>query len=458
MSDRARARRVRTIVGATAAAVLVLGACGGDDDEGGSTEPAAASTAVAAATTAVAASTSGVASSTAPATGSQSSNATADKSPVVIGALVDLSGPSTGDRKLLAKALPAWATYINAKGGLNGHPVKFEIRDTASDAATAQSDLNELVALKPIAIYHDSSATESATAQALSQTGIPILGSGYSPALWGAELTSLGLKCDPTGKPIPCAQPNAFTVTTTFGAVLDQAIVEAKAAGAKKIVNVVCAEIDSCSSAHPEFEATGKALGYDGVGLVKVSSSAADYTSECVQFIQDGVDFVNMSVQSPVIVQMWKDCADQGWQGHFGVLTGSYGGKTLEVPGISIVGGVQSFPWFVDDPLVREFRDAMAAGGLPEGELTSTATAMWSVLQLFAKAQANLSDNPTGQETLANMYTIKDETLDGLIPPITFTQGQPAAPRNCFWPVNFEDGKLEAPLGGIKYECYPAQS
>jgi len=108
--------------------------------------------------------------------------------------------------------------------------------------------------------------------------------------------------------------------------------------------------------------------------------------------------------------------------------------------------------------LVKEFRATMAAGGLQESDLTATASAMWSVLQLFAKAQATLSDQATGAEALENMYTISNETLGGLIPPITFTKGQPAQPRDCFYSVNFVDGKLTAPLGGLKFDCYPSKN
>jgi hypothetical protein len=56
------------------------------------------------------------------------------------------------------------------------------------------------------------------------------------------------------------------------------------------------------------------------------------------------------------------------------------------------------------------------------------------------------------------MYTLNNETLGGLIPPITFTKGQPAGPRNCFWPYIFQNGTITNPLGGLKYECYPTQS
>ena len=68
--------------------------------------------------------------------------ATADKSPVLIAALVDLTGPSTGPANM-PDVIKAWGDYINAKGGINGHPVTFDIQDTKGDAATAQSQLED---------------------------------------------------------------------------------------------------------------------------------------------------------------------------------------------------------------------------------------------------------------------------------------------------------------------------
>jgi branched-chain amino acid transport system substrate-binding protein len=85
-------------------------------------------------------------------------------------------------------------------------------------------------------------------------------------------------------------------------------------------------------------------------------------------------------------------------------------------------------------------------------------TGIWSALQLFAKANAAIGDSPTAADTLAAMYQVKDETLDGLIPPVTYTQGQPAPSRDCFFPYILKDGTFTAPLGGLKYQCDPPQS
>jgi branched-chain amino acid transport system substrate-binding protein len=379
---------------------------------------------------------------------------------VVIGALVDISGSSAGARRFLAKVLPAWQDYVNGKGGLDGHPVKVDIRDVQSNPATAQSEEQALLAEHPIAWFIDASSTEGAQASFLGQTGIPIIGAGYAPQLWGAELASLGLNCSSAANsPLPCALPNAFTVTTTFGAVLDQAAVVAKSSGATKIVDVVCAEIAACSSADPELKATAKKIGIDDVGLVKVSSTASSYTSQCVQFIQEKVDWIELSVQDAAAAQIISDCQNQGYTGTFGVLTGSVCCKLLQTPNLKLGGGIEAFPWWVGDPSVQVYRTAMKAANVPaEDWQTSQSTGAWTALQMFAAAQANLSASPTAAEALANMYTLKNQTLDGLIPPITFTKGQPASPRNCFWPYTYQHGTITNPLGGLKYECYPAQT
>jgi hypothetical protein len=107
---------------------------------------------------------------------------------------------------------------------------------------------------------------------------------------------------------------------------------------------------------------------------------------------------------------------------------------------------------------VTEYKDAMVAGGVSEEGINSpTSTGLWSVLQLFAKANAEVIDEPTSADVLANLYTIENETLGGLIAPTTFFEGQPGPSknRNCFWPYILKDGEMTNPLGGLTMQCYP---
>ncbi|MCU1366185.1 MAG: branched-chain amino acid transporter periplasmic protein [Ilumatobacteraceae bacterium] len=482
-------RRRHALLAVGAAFGLVLGACSSDSKTGATTTPVttATTTAATAGTTAATtassesettagstastdtatsdtASTDTATSETATAssevTASSAAGSAADKSPVLIAGIIDATGPSAGDQGNAEPIAKAWADYVNSKGGLDGHPVTFEFADNGGDAAKAQSQIAELEAKNPVAFLLLSTGVESSLGEALTASGIPVIGVGYSPAIWGGSIEAFKLACSTdAGAPVACAIPNAFPVTTTFGAVVDEQVIGAKAAGATKLATAACAEVDSCSQAEPVFAADATALGLTDTGVVKVSSTASDYTAECIKFVQDGVDFIQISAAGSVGATMWGNCQDQGYTGIFGASAGSVAGDLIKIPGITLAGGINAFPWWVDDAPVKEYRDVLTAAGITEDQYSSpTMTGVWGDLQLFAKANAKLSDNPTKDETLANMYTISNETLDGLIAPVTFTKGQLGANRPCFWPYILKDGTFTNPLGGLKYECYPPES
>ena len=357
----------------------------------------------------------------------------------------------------MGDAVKAWGTYINAKGGINGHPVTFDIQDSKGDAAASQSILDAQVAKNPVAMVLETTSTEATIAASLGALKMPVIGFGYTPAVWGGYIEGFKLKCSTDPKaPVACALPNAFTITTTFGAVVDEQVLGAQAAGAKKLATAACAEVAACSQAGPVFSATAKTLGLEDTGTIKVDSNKGDYSAECIQWVQQKVDFIQISGSGTMGANIFKSCAEQGYKGIYGASAGSVAGDLIKVKGITLAGGLNAFPWWVDDPAVAEYRDAMKAGGLTEDDIASSAlTGMWSSLQLFAKANAKLGDTPTATETLKNMFTVKDETLGGLIAPVTFTEGQLAKSRDCFWPYILKDGKFTNPLGGLKFQCYP---
>jgi branched-chain amino acid transport system substrate-binding protein len=460
------ATRRRFVVAVAVSASLVIASCGGDDDDAADTTAAAAEETTAAPTPTEPAATTAPPATEAPETTAppETEPAAPAGSPLVVAALADATGPSAGSQASTEAQLNAWADFVNGNGGLNGHPVEIEVRDTKGDAATTQAAVDELVALDPVVIFLASASTETAVAESLTASGVPVVGVGYSPSVWGGNIESFKLACstDP-GAPVPCALPNAFTVTTTFGAVVDEQVLGAQAAGATKLAVAACAEVDSCSAAEPVFAATAAALGLEYSGLVKISSTAPDYTAECIQFVQDGVDFIQISASGEAGAKLYSDCSDQGYDGLFGASAGTVSGALIKTEGISLAGGLNAFPWWVDDPAVVEFRDAMEAAGIsPDDYGNPNATGLWSVMQLFAKALSNTDitadDEVTKDDALAAMYTLKDETLDGLISPITFTEGQLASHRPCFWPFVLKDGEFTNPLGGLAYQCYPAES
>jgi branched-chain amino acid transport system substrate-binding protein len=445
MSNPTLARRTKLVrsFAALVALTLVAAACGDDDDDStATTEAAPATTEAAPATTEAAPET----------TAAGGGEATGD--PVTIAVLTDETGPSPVQ---LVDVTQAAVDAINANGGLNGHPIEIQTWDVKLDPAAAQAAVAEIPA-DAIAVLL-SSGTEASIADSLSALGIPILGAGYNPSVWGGNITAFQLSC--ASNPDFCANPNFLTTTTTMDAVIGEQLVAAKAAGATKVSSIACAEVDSCSAAAPIFEAIAKDLGLEVSPTVKVSSTATDYSAECIGFIQDGVDFIQISASAATAVNFTASCNDQGYEGTYGASAASVNAQTLGIEG-TLAGGLNGFPWFVDDPKVAEYRDIMDGAGVSEDLWGGAhATAFYADLLLLQKALADYGDPAApldGAAALAAMYQVTDEDLDGLLAsPVTFTEDNLDRTRPCFWQfIKAADGSIDNPLGGLTSTCYPA--
>src|SRR5439155_20425602 len=65
--------------------------------------------------------------------------------PIVIGTVGDYSGPSGAAWVAGLRALQAWVSTVNAKGGINGRKVQLLVYDDGSNGAKARSQVQELV-------------------------------------------------------------------------------------------------------------------------------------------------------------------------------------------------------------------------------------------------------------------------------------------------------------------------
>jgi branched-chain amino acid transport system substrate-binding protein len=399
-----------------AALALLATACGDDDDDDGAAQ--APDTTVAADSGTTAAPTTTIAAPTG--------------TPLKVALVVDQSSPSATGQQDSADVIEAWAEYTNSQGGLAGHPVEVEVIDTKGDAPTGLSTAERLVGDESvIAVVSVDATGEASYLKTYSDGGLPVIGGmGYNPLVWGNL-------------------PNLFAITTTFPNVVNMQVISAKAQGATTAGVAACAENPSCSSAAPFFEAATGKLGLEYAGLVKIAADAPNFTAECLQFIDKGTDFIQLSAAGTTVLRLASDCRAQGYDGFFGASAGTvvpdlYDGDDE----IKLAGALNSFPWFVDAEPVQTYRDVMEAQGVDEKTYSSPpATATWATMELFRKAieanESTLSESPTRAEVIAAYGTIADETLDGLLPnPITFQANQPAKPVSCFWVYTFENGEF----------------
>lgn len=401
---------------AAAIAALVLGAaaCGSDDDDA---DTGAADTAE---TTAGDGSTDTTAAADAP-----------EGSLLRIGLLVDQSGPSAPGQREAADVAAAWAEDVNGTGGIAGHPVEIVVEDTRGDAPTGSAAAQEFVDdPSMIATLVVDAGGEAAWAPSLSEGGLPVIGGmGYYPTVWGAL-------------------PNVFGITTSFPDVVNEQVIAAEAAGATTTAVAACAEVAACSAAAPIFEAASETLGLEFSGTVSIAADAPDYVAECLQFIDDGVDYVQLSATGATVQRLAADCQTQGYTGVFGASAGTVNPGLYDGFTGTLTGGLNGFPWFVDAEPVQRFRDVMEAGGVEEESYSNpVATATYASLELFRTVvEANaetLGENPDRAGLVAAYGTVAGETLGGLLPePVTFTADQPGPPISCFWLYTFENGEF----------------
>jgi branched-chain amino acid transport system substrate-binding protein len=357
---------------------------------------------------------------------------------------IGVAGAQTGDLASLAApgvgATRAWAAYVNDHGGVAGHPVTLYVSDTRSNPTAGLAAAQSLVQTDGVAaMVVDDPAAEAAIAPYLQQRKIPLLGVGYSVSVYGA------------GKGIPglsnVYSPAASIIAQNLGTVF-----AAKALNQSSLGLALCTSSPACSEATGLFSKAAPGFGIKFTGAVDVATSAASYVGQCVHFLTTKTNFIALISDSATAQLVANACIQQGFKGVFGAESSTVVLSDLaKAPGATYAGDLQGFPWWVNDPAVAQFRDAMKQYEPSVESRSALATATWSTLQLMAKAVANAAQGPKAQvtsQTLAQDYTtIKGETLGGLLPaPITYTAGKAAEQPSCFWMYKYKAGDANPTL------------
>jgi branched-chain amino acid transport system substrate-binding protein len=365
------------------------------------------------------------------------------KSPIIIGVPVSLTGAAAGSARYAGDVALAWQQWVNAeKGGINGHPVKVVIKDTKTDPVVAAAVIKDLVETEKI-IVSVGGADESAVVvwtKALSDAGIPNIPSACFNAVCSGPTGMVGLFQVTTGLPsISLAQP-----------------VAARAVGASKAGRLAISSVGAAVAADASFKAGADAVGLTYVGTVAVDAAAPNFTAECLSLKSQGVDFLQASVSSAMAERIVEDCARQDYTPIFGASGTSFDGETIatgKAKSATFGGLINSFPWWLDTPEVKQYRDVMAKYAPGKPWRSPNATGAWAAFEMFRKATTTLSDNPSAAEIMGLMTKVSGEKLGGLAPvPLTFTAGKPSPAVNCFWIYRYSNGVT---TGSTAPSCYP---
>ena len=373
-------------------------------------------------------------SSSSGATTSGTSAAAAPKGALIkIGVIGSLTGPQASSSDQGATVAPAWADWINANGGIDGHPVQVIVMDDKGDPATAQAAGQQFIADGVSAIIVSSDNLVSAFDSAAIAKGIPLIGGPSDENDW---YTKPGMFVTMTG------------IVPGLGA---QVAVAVQDGHAKKFANLYCAEVAACAQANPILQGAAKAAGI-GYTQLAVSSTAPSYTAQCLQLKQEGVDYAQLNFATAAAVRFVQNCQAQGYNPTWGSSEQSIGAAYASLPNFTAYGPAYAFPSVASGAPVEQFTSVMQKYATSSNWREGTASFTWQGLQAFAQAVKNAgvaaSTAVTSADVMTGLYDFKGENLGGLLANnVTYTKGKAFGftANACYFVVGMKGGQTTAP-------------
>jgi branched-chain amino acid transport system substrate-binding protein len=363
-------------------------------------------------------------------TGSGATAAAPTGQPYKIGIPARLSGTGVAAYLGVPNAVSSWEKWVNANGGINGHPVQVELMDSAGDAAKGLAAVKQMVETDKVLMLHlEDPVLDPGLVTYTQQQGVPVVSPFASYPLWNAT-------------------PNWFALGIQGSDDAYRAGVQiVKDASKTSVGAVVCAEVASCAAADSGLSKSAPPAGIRYDGTFKVSASAPNYTAECLALKAKGTQALYIAISIDVTKKVVADCATQGYQPFFifpfHVLNPAVSG----IPGVSALSMFPTVPWYDQGPATKDFRAALTKyGDITKADEPSMY--IWTSLEFFRDAvtKAKLGDNPTRDEVITAMAADKTN-LNGLIANVSFTKGQPSPRLQCYFEAGFSGGKFVLPKG-----------
>ncbi|HSF79775.1 MAG TPA: ABC transporter substrate-binding protein [Anaerolineales bacterium] len=233
---------------------------------------------------------------------------TAEKEPIKVGAIFDLTGATADVGTPYSEGLKAYVEWRNANGGIEGHTIDLVSADYAYDVAIAEQLYTQYVQEGVVAFMGWGTGDTEAMRSKIATDKIPFMSASYSANLLDMQ-----------------EAPYNFLIGTSYS---DQAIIAVRwaiddwqAMGNSGTPKVAFVHHDSPfgQSPIPDAQAFADANGVEFTSL-PMPRGATDYVAELAQIQQFGANYVIVhTVSSPAAVLV-KDVASQGMKDDFKVI------------------------------------------------------------------------------------------------------------------------------------------
>lgn len=370
------------------------------------------------------------------ATGTTAAGAAGGGAPLTIGYICSCTGPLASSLVAGKPAFQAWVASVNAAGGINGHKLNVIYKDDDTSATTSLTDVQQLISDHVLAIVNlsnDDSAWASDTASA----NIPVIEADSSDTVGPTEA-------------------NFFPASQTIDSLPISVALAAKKTGAKSFALVYCAESPACQElVAPEKQAAQKA----GVPLVyttSISASAPNFTAQCLAAKQSGATSLFIADAVSVALSVAASCETQGYTPNLiaddGAVATSF--ETAKGWSNNMIAMQPDIPFFVKDtPATKAMYAAFKKyepGLTSSPDFNELAVEGWAAGELLGAAlqggHVGSSGTPSTAQVFDGLYSLHDDTLGGIAPPLSFTKGKPTLIDCWFW-MRTKDSKFTTPYG-----------
>ncbi|HWW54977.1 MAG TPA: ABC transporter substrate-binding protein [Acidimicrobiales bacterium] len=359
--------------------------------------------------------------------------------PIVIGSVGTQSGIVGASIADGVKALQAWVSATNARGGLEGHPVKLIVADDGGDPARHQALVQQLVESDHVIafVYNDAPLTGQASVQYLTQKRVPVIGS---------ELAGQWFYQSPMF--FPQADSGLVLTDVSLRGVAQVTVPQGKT----KVALMTCLEAQYCTDAAKIWPGLASQVGMKVVANSSVSLATPDFTSQCLNAQGGGAQVFVMAMDSNSVDRVAASCASLGYHPIFSWASSVTVDRHRTDPNLSgAVLPIPESPWFLPgNPAIQQFQSTVAryAPGLTAGGSSENG---WVAAKLFEAAATHLSATPTSADILAGLAAIHTNTLGGLTEPLTFTSGRDAPPTECWFSARIGNGNWTTPDNGTMH-------
>lgn len=378
-----------------------------------------------------------------PAGSNAPASCTGTLSTINIGSVGEFSGLAGAALLNGITSVQAWVQSVNAKGGIQCHPLKLITVDDGGDPAKNQSATRQLVERdKVIAMVHQSAPLAgSPSQQYLTQKQIPTIGgSGTEPGFYNTPMNF------PQASEPDAAWIAAYSALGNY----------AKALGTTDVGLVYCVETPICAAVGQLAKTEAPKAGVKMTYVNQATVVQPDYTSVCLSAQKAKAAILWYVMDSNSGLRLARSCDSVGYHPKYFAIGIHTAPSMAGIPAFDGLGSMSPvLPYMVtSNPSIARYHAVMkqyGAGAEPD----SIGILGWSSAMLLqsALAQATLSAIPTAQEILNGLYALKKDDLGGLTYPLTFKRGEKPPQVVCGWSVTLKSGTWSSPNGTKPVVC-----